>query len=157
MGFFFYKFTIFVILSMSMSSSLTRNVKWTNINTKRSARVTTKVAQCCASGGDYCKESKGRMFSVSVNLIRRLKLHKLHKHSVDDAQRVETRQKYNSPHCVGTMPICFFSTRWTTWSLSLEWHHLGLCHFDKKKFSKSKRNKQIHKNSPQANISNRST
>ena len=46
--------------SISMSSSLTRNGKWT-----------APKRHCGGHGVDYWKESKGRMFSVSVNLDSR--------------------------------------------------------------------------------------
>ena len=81
-GFFFNAFTTLCNASISMSSSLTRNV-----NERQPKR------QCGGGGGgDYWIESKGRMFSVSVNLIlgtQPLFLMML--------QRVEgTRQEYNS-------------------------------------------------------------
>ncbi len=78
--------------SISMSSSLTRNVQWTAPKWQ------------CGGGGDYWKESKGRMFSVSVNLI-----HGTQKHFVlMMLQRVEgTRQKYNSwPPDPDPFPSC---------------------------------------------------
>ena len=95
--------------------------EWTNVDTKGAHVWLPKVAQCGASGGDYWKESIGRMFSVSsVDLI------------LGHVQRVETRQKYNPPQSVflsirsgrNKFPvnICF-STKW-----SLEWH-LSLGHF----------------------------
>ena len=89
MGFFFNAFTILCNASISMSSSLTRNV-----NERQPKRQ-------CGGGGDYWIESKGCLFSVSVNLIlgaQTLFLMML--------KRVEgTRQKFNSWSCIHPVTV----------------------------------------------------
>ena len=84
--------TIFVCLSVNVLI----------VDSKR--EWTAPKRQCGGGGGDYWKESKGRMFSVSVNLDSRA-----HKHFVlMMLKRVEgTRQKYNSwPPDPDPFPSC---------------------------------------------------
>ena len=125
---YFNEFTIFVILNINDHMIGDSNRQWPNVDTKRSARVPHAKSNCCpcplkywppkrqcgVGGGEYWKESIGRMLSVSVTLLIILKMLRLDK-------------RYNSLHDTNLFlsnldhPKIKMSSEhlFLTWSLSL--------------------------------------